>query len=62
MRYVPLPNVDDELLAHMFLWLIRIQSPSGRGKLSYLPLHRLHEALIAPLRSHLPLGERVVLA
>ena len=60
--YVPLLQVNDDLLATMTKWLARIESTAGRGKVSYGPLRRLHGVLIAPLRDHLPAGKVVFLA
>src|SRR5215216_415344 len=62
VHYVALPRVDDELQERMLRWVVRIRSPAGRGRLSYGSLHRLHEALIAPLRDHLSSDTAIFLA
>ena len=61
VRYVPLPQVDDELLARMTRWTSRIESAIGRHSLSYQALSEWHHGAVAPLREHLPQGA-VVLA
>ncbi|MGB0384149.1 MAG: CHAT domain-containing protein [Ardenticatenaceae bacterium] len=60
LDYVPLPQVNDELLAEMLQWTADIECSSGRNKLSYYQLDEWYEAVIAPLS--LPKGEAVVLA
>jgi CHAT domain-containing protein/tetratricopeptide (TPR) repeat protein len=62
VQHVPLPAVNDEVLGRMLKWSVRIESPTGRGRLSYESLHRLHETSIAPLRDYVPSDGQVVLA
>jgi tetratricopeptide (TPR) repeat protein len=62
VQRVNLYGIDEKLFDRILKWLVRIESPTGRGKLSYEPLRRLHEALFAPLRAHLPLDGAIVLA
>jgi len=61
VNHVPLPGVNDDLRERMLGWVARIESPAGRGKLSYGPLRQLHTAAIAPLRDYLPAGEAAFL-
>ena len=49
LRYVPLPEVNDELLKEMLEWTANIEYSYGRNKLSYYQLDEWYEAVIAPL-------------
>lgn len=62
VTHVPLPLLNDDLLERLRTWVMHIESPAGRGKLSYKPLYQLHDAVITPIREYLPLSGAVVLA
>lgn len=62
VRHIDLPQVGDHLLVEAGYWLERIHELYFRNELSYTFLRRLHEALLAPLAPHLPVGGRVMLA
>lgn len=55
VRYVPLPKVNDKFLQEKLLqWLIRIENPALHNEASYWYLDDWYEALITPLKPHLP--------
>ena len=62
LHHVPLPHIDDDLLERMATWMLRIEYPIGRNRLSYTRLSEWHDAVIAPLETYLPQEQPVVLA
>jgi tetratricopeptide (TPR) repeat protein len=62
MHHVPLSRIDDHLLERMTHWLLRLEYPVGRSPMSYTRLSEWYDAVIAPLETHLPQRQSVVLA
>ena len=64
LRHVPLPLIDDTLLARMVSWVQQIESSTGigRNQLSLLPLSEWHTAVIAPLQRYLSREQPIVLS
>jgi CHAT domain-containing protein/tetratricopeptide (TPR) repeat protein len=64
VHYIPLPLVNDGLLARMASWVRQVESPSGTGRnpLSYRRLSEWYDAVFAPLSAYLPLHLPVILA
>lgn len=62
VRYIPLPDVGDNLLQRMVNWMARLELGEGRNRLGEKRLVEWHAALIAPLQEHLSRERPVVLA
>jgi CHAT domain-containing protein/tetratricopeptide (TPR) repeat protein len=62
MYHVPLPLITDYLLEHMVSWMLRLEYPVGRNRLSDLHLSDWYDAVIAPLEVYLPQKQPIVLA
>jgi hypothetical protein len=62
MHFVPLPRITDDLLERMVTWMLRLEFPTGRNRLSYSRLSEWHDAVIAPLEAYLPQHQPVILA
>jgi len=62
IHHVPLPLVDDDLLERMANWMLRLEYPVGRNRLSNVRLSEWHDAVIAPLKAYLPRERPIVLA
>jgi len=62
MHHVPLPRITDDLLERMVKWMLRLDYPTGRNRLSILRLSEWHDAVIAPVEVYLAQKQPVVLA
>ena len=62
MHYIPLPLIDHNLVVRMLTWLVRLEYPVGRNRLSALRLTEWHNAVIAPLEALLPQERPILLA
>jgi CHAT domain-containing protein/tetratricopeptide (TPR) repeat protein len=62
MHYIPLPLITDDLLERMVTWMLRLEYPVGRNRLSDIRLSEWHDAVIAPLEAYLPRGQSIFLA
>jgi CHAT domain-containing protein/tetratricopeptide (TPR) repeat protein len=64
VHYVPLPQMNDGLLARMASWVREVESPSRKGRnwLSYLRLSGWYDVVFAPVSAYLPLHLPVILA
>ena len=62
MHHISLPLITNNLLERMVSWMLRLEYPIGRNRLSDLRLTEWHDAVIAPLETYLPQGQPIVLA
>jgi CHAT domain-containing protein len=62
LHYIPLPIIDHNLVVRMLTWMLRLEYPVGRNRLSCLRLSEWHDAVFAPLKAYLPQEKPIVLA
>jgi CHAT domain-containing protein len=62
IHHVPLQLVDDDLLERMANWMLRLEYPVGRNRLSNVRLSEWHDVVIAPLKAYLPQERPIVIA